>query len=71
MVRVVQLCGDPDVLAFGGVGIAEDLFEGNTHLFVVPIGIGTIYVPVARGLLRQANMSTSIQRLSMKASRGL
>ena len=70
MVGVVQLCGDPDVLALGGIGIAEHLFKGNTHLFVVSIGIGTIYVPVTRRLLRQANMSASIQRLSMKASRG-
>ena len=71
MVRVVQLCGDPDILALGGTGIAEDFFKGSTHLFMVSVGIGTIYVPVTRLLLRQAKLSTSTQQLSMKASRGL
>ena len=47
MVRVVQLCGDPDILPFGRLGVAEHFFEGLSNLIMVAVGISTVNVPVA------------------------
>ena len=47
MVRVVQLCGNPNFLSLDSLGVAEHLVEGSAHFLVVAICISAINMPVA------------------------
>ena len=47
MIRIVQLCCDPDLLALNALRVAEDLVEGPTNLFMVSVRISAINVPVS------------------------